>query len=228
MNSPRFIQVWQEIEYYFITAKEIWAHNADFDSDVIRQNLALHGLAAPSILEKFHCTMELFFGIGLHNLCQAYNMSTTGHHDAGFDARCCAQFRLNFINGIEPNWWNCYDLKRPMSDISIATKELFEKREYLLFGIEEKVFSIPEPTDKLAGHCVFISGVFSLYTRDDYAVIFESMGAKTTAKISKETSIALLGEMVREDIREEIERLSIRVISETEAKSLIDGTTLSQ
>lgn len=99
-NAPTFDIVWKSIKRYFEKTK-IVAHNASFDEDALRKNLNYYGIASTNIKE-FVCTCKLYNNTSLHNLCEAFDMNILGHHDALFDAECCAQFYLNYINGIEP------------------------------------------------------------------------------------------------------------------------------
>lgn len=100
-HEPDFYQIWPELKHYFEETTEVWAHNAAFDRDVLMKNLLYAGLFEDLYLaDKFHCTMKLYGGKKLKDLCKAFGMDASGHHDAGFDAKCCAQFRLNYLNGV--------------------------------------------------------------------------------------------------------------------------------
>ena len=93
--SSTFDKVWGEIKDYFINTT-IVAHNAQFDEDVLNRNLLYYGIP-PMGISPFECTCNLYNRIGLHDLCEAFGMPTDGHHDALFDAECCAYFYLNSL-----------------------------------------------------------------------------------------------------------------------------------
>ena len=101
-NSPTFAELWPEIKGY-LENSVIWAHNAAFDEDTLRKNLALYGISDEKIL-PFKDTMRLWGKqYKLDELCAGFNLPTDGHHDAGWDAEMCAKIYLNYLAGREPS-----------------------------------------------------------------------------------------------------------------------------
>lgn len=146
-NAPLFDAVWQDIRRYFINTKLV-AHNASFDEDALNKNLKYYSIEEDGI-EKFVCTCNLFNRASLANLCYAYNIDLSNHHDALFDAECCAQFYLNYINDIpfknplpskgvdEENESYCDPLLNiiPNGDISsLCPVEPFINKKFLITG----------------------------------------------------------------------------------------------
>lgn len=198
-DAPDFAHVYEELEHYFVDAPEIWAHNADFDGDVLFKNMMQCGLLEKLldslVLGKFHCTMKLYNGKGLKELCKDFGMDTSGHHDAGFDAECCATFRLNYLNGIRP--------KAPLSPID-------------------------DPNNNLRGRKVFIAGKFQTMSRDEIISIVFILGATIEKYISKNVDFVVLGKDVNPSHMEKIEKLQakghgIRIVDEDFMRSAWNG-----
>lgn len=200
VNAPSFADIWKELGHYFTDAPEIWAHNADFDSDVLFKNMMeydlIEELLDALILGKFHCTMKLYDGKSLKTLCQDFNIDTSGHHDAGFDAECCARFRLNYMNGISPR-------KDPFS-------------------------AMDDQNNPLRGARVFIGGNFQTMSRAEMFAIVGIMGATIEKSISKAVDFAIIGKDVVQSHIDKIARLKekgygIRVIDEEYIRCAMEG-----
>lgn len=111
-NSMTFKEAWCDLKKYFQNTLVV-AHNSAFDEDVLRKNLKYYGIL-DSEISPFLCTCQLYKHLayskgidikaGLKDLCLAFNLSYDNHHDALFDSDCCANFYLNYVNGIEPDY----------------------------------------------------------------------------------------------------------------------------
>ncbi|MGL5261675.1 MAG: exonuclease domain-containing protein [Bacteroides sp.] len=98
-NELAFPEIWEQIEEELKT-HQLVAHNASFDSSVLAENLSFYTM--PNFLKPFVCTYRLLKR-GLKDLCYGYAIDYTKHHDACFDAKCCAQFYINYLNGVLPD-----------------------------------------------------------------------------------------------------------------------------
>lgn len=92
-NSPRFNQVWNQIEPY-IKGQAVVAHNGlSFDFPVLEKTLEYYGMQTPNY-EK-HCTYRIYKQ-NLATLCSEYQIRLN-HHDALSDARACAELFLRYL-----------------------------------------------------------------------------------------------------------------------------------
>lgn len=179
-HSPYFDQVWAEISPYFINTT-IVAHNAKFDKDVLYRNLLYYRIPPMGIL-SFECTCNLYDRKSLHDLCEAFGMSTEGHHDALFDAECCAQFYLNFSNGVTPDY----------SLITNDKPKNSRSAKKLSSDILKKDLSQADPNNPFYDRKVVITGDFS-QERKQLGISLKRMGADVNTAISKKTNYVLIG-----------------------------------
>lgn len=178
-GSDTFDKVWDQISSYFINTTVV-AHNAQFDEDVLHKNLAYYGIL-PLGIEPFKCTCNIFGRIGLHDLCECFGMDTSGHHDALFDAECCANFYLRYLKGEEPNV------------LSTRKKTFTEKKAERLSGdVLIKDLSNADPNNPFYDRKVVITGEFSIQ-RKELGKILKSMGADIDTGITKRTNYVLIG-----------------------------------
>ena len=78
-------------------------------------------------------------------------------------------------------------------------------------------------SNKLEGNSVVISGVFQHHSRDEYKALIEQNGGKNVGSISAKTSFILAGENMGPAKLEKAQKLGIRIMSEDEFLSLIEG-----
>ncbi|MCR5315864.1 MAG: hypothetical protein K6E52_08230 [Bacteroidaceae bacterium] len=106
-NEPFFDSVWADLLPY-LEGQEIWAHNAKgAEIRYLRKNFARYKDATAGInIENIKCTCALYGGRSVPALCIAFGMGydSATHHSAGYDAKCCAMFLLNYLNGKQPNY----------------------------------------------------------------------------------------------------------------------------
>lgn len=194
-DAPTFDVLWEEISKYF-TGRTIVAHNASFDEDVLRKELEYYNIMAFGI-EHFVCTYHIY-GYSLSDLCEAFSICCDCHHDAGFDSRCCAQFYLNYLNGVLPKF--------------IATKKKEKKTKSsgghkALYGdILVKDLSEADPTNPFYDRTVVITGTFPIERRE-LAKMIKSMGADINTSISKYTNFVVIGDEPGPAKMEKIEKL---------------------
>lgn len=179
-DSETFDKVWKQISAYF-TNSTVVAHNAQFDEDVLLKNLAYYGIL-PLGIKPFKCTCNLFNRTGLNDLCHGFGMDVSGHHDALFDAECCAHFYLKYLNGEKP------------IQTQRKKKTLSEKKAEKLTGdILVKDLSNADPNNPFYDRKVVITGEFDI-ERKTLGKLLKSMGADIDTAITKRTNYVLIGE----------------------------------
>ncbi len=100
-DKPEFDELWtKEISAYFEN-KFVVAHNASFDTSVLRHTLALYDLPFPSL--TYTCTWLLSKAVwpgmlshGLGTLAEHFQIKFK-HHDAEEDAVACAEIALRAL-----------------------------------------------------------------------------------------------------------------------------------
>jgi DNA polymerase-3 subunit epsilon len=97
-DAPTFKELWSEILPYFNSGQLIFAHNASFDVNVLLCMLKRYDIEVPSA--SFGCSLAMSrrmwqyqFSHSLGFLCEEFGI-TPGFHDAGEDARACAEIVL--------------------------------------------------------------------------------------------------------------------------------------
>lgn len=128
-----FDVVWNEEIKSLLTGKEIIAHFAEFDMEVLEKTLQLYKLDAPSF--NFFCTCKiarkLYPTLQNHKLptvCQASNIELS-HHKAMSDAEACAKIALNAM-------------------ITTGSKTLSEVyHKLMLYPVQSKAFTSPKKLD---------------------------------------------------------------------------------
>lgn len=93
-NAPPFDVVWSQIKPLFEGVDFLAAHNATFDSSVLKACCATHNIQPPSL--PFTCTMAVarktwnLYPTKLSDVCR-YLEIELNHHEALSDAHACAQ-----------------------------------------------------------------------------------------------------------------------------------------
>lgn len=215
-DAPTFDKVWYEIEPYFI-GNTIVAHNAQFDEDVLYKNLSYYGIL-PLGINPFKCTCNIFHRIGLHDLCIAFGMPFEGHHNALFDAECCAQFYLNHLNGIYPD----------LSLIKQSRKKFSKYAENTLSGdILKKDLSNADPNNPFYDKKVVITGNFT-QPRKELSSKLKLMGADINTCVSKKTIFILIGDDPGPKKLEDVDKLlhngfNIKKLYQSDIDAIFNG-----
>ena len=109
-NHPTFIELWPEIQPYFLLG-ELWAHNAvSTEQPVLVKNLNKYGLNSDFL--SIHDSRDLFQrpdctpnkGNSLPLCCMAMGIKCENHHNALADAYMCAQLLILLQQGHKPKW----------------------------------------------------------------------------------------------------------------------------
>ena len=185
-QSPTFDKVWEEIGHYFVNTP-IVAHNAPFDSSVLNINLEYYGILSMGIESPmfWEDTCSIYSGMSLHKLCEAFRMDTSKHHDALFDAECCAQFYLNYLQGIKPDY--------TLVDPEVKESKFQRKMSRQICGdVLKKDLSNADPNNPFYDRKVVITGEF-IQDRKCIAQFLKEMGADVDTSITKRTNFVLIG-----------------------------------
>ena len=183
IKAPTFDKVWPLIEKY-LTSTVVVAHKADFDYSTLMENLAYYGIL-PMGIPHFECTYKIF-GYKLESLCYGFGIEYSNHHDALFDAECCARFYLNYLRGIAPD-------ESKMGKPSRVKKSPAKRHASLSGDILKKDLSQADPNNPFYDRNVVITGVFPM-DRTLLALQLKSMGADINTSITKKTHFVIIGE----------------------------------
>ncbi len=194
-DSDTFDVVWKSIEKYFINTTLI-AHNAyDFDEKVLWQNLDYYNIS-PKGINKFIDTKLLYNtpSRSLASLCVGFDIDCENHHDACFDAECCANIYLKFLQNEEPD---C-DKIRIFKDENIKpnVKSFIPAQERILSSeVKVKDLSIVDNKNNFFyDKKVVISGILDTFpVREKLALILKNFGADINSSVSKKTNIFIMG-----------------------------------
>lgn len=212
-NAPTFDIVWNEISKY-IVGNTVVAHNAIFDQDVLMRNLDYYGIM-PMGIDEFVCTYKIF-GHSLEDMCQAFSIDCCEHHDAGFDAECCAIFYINYKSGVEPDYTL---VKHNPHTIKI--------HEGLHGDVLQKDLSGANPDNPFYDRKIVITGVF-MQPRKQLGNILKAMGADIDNSITKRTNFVLIGEDPGPSKMEKLDKLihdgfNIKKIYQDDLNNILNG-----
>ena len=169
-----------------IENKLIVAHNTDFDIDCLKKTLVYYNLEIPNF--KTDCTFKRT-GERLDNLCEAYNVELTNHHNAVSDAIACAKIYVKLLNQEKPDF------------SKITSKKSRIKKNYNLGGHERLQGDVLKPNLENANpdnpfynKKVVFTGILSAISRNEAAGIIKKMGADINTTISKKTDYVIAGQ----------------------------------
>lgn len=216
-DAPDFKTTWMQVKDYF--EHTIVAHNASFDCSVLKENLEYYNLEIPTF-SNCECTYRIF-GRKLDELCAGFNIDCSNHHEAGFDAECCALFYINHLKGLTPD-------ESLMPEVVKVARDR-KKRNHtskLTGDILVKDLSNADPDNPFYDMKTVITGTFQ-YERKALAIKIKEMGADINTSISNQTNIVLVGEKPGPSKIKQIKALKekgcdIRVIQEFELEEILD------
>ena len=195
-DSPTFEEIWSDIKPYF-TNNTIFAHNKSFDEDALYKNLEYYGIM-PMGIDSFNCTCEAFHGAALESLCAGFSIPYNSelHHDALYDAECCAKFAIIIIENQQPDWEEVIRVneerkerkKQNPRNIKSTQKHVQLKGSVLI-----KDLSGADPNNPFYDRKVVITGIF-IQDRKQLGKTIKSMGADIDTGITKNTHFVLIGE----------------------------------
>ena len=93
------------------------------------------------------------------------------------------------------------------------------KNKGLQFEIEEQ----ENASDLLAGKTFVVSGVFTLFSRNELKKVIEDNGGKNVSSISAKTSFVVAGDKMGPAKLQKAQDLGVSIISEIEFSEMIKG-----
>lgn len=100
-------------------------------------------------------------------------------------------------------------------------KELINRLKEYALQFELSAEATAGQTDTLKGKTFVVSGVFSLYSRDELKALIEQHGGKVGSSISSKTDYVIAGDKMGPSKREKAESLGVKIIDEVAFQSLI-------
>ena len=100
-------------------------------------------------------------------------------------------------------------------------KELINRLKEYGLQFELSAEATAGQTDTLKGKTFVVSGVFSLYSRDELKALIEQHGGKVGSSISSKTDYVIAGGKMGPSKREKAESLGVKIIDEVAFQSLI-------
>ena len=100
-------------------------------------------------------------------------------------------------------------------------KELINRLKEYGLQFELSAEATAGQTDILKGQTFVVSGVFSLYSRDELKALIEQHGGKVGSSISSKTDYVIAGDKMGPSKREKAESLGVKIIDEVAFQSLI-------
>jgi DNA polymerase-3 subunit epsilon len=103
-RAREFNEIWPEVSA-FIGGLPLVAHNASFDTKVLRDTFALYGIPVPTV--NYFCTLVLsrraldLVSYTLPFVARALSITGSNHHRALDDAMCAAQIALALLASSE-------------------------------------------------------------------------------------------------------------------------------
>ncbi|MDO5607665.1 MAG: NAD-dependent DNA ligase LigA [Capnocytophaga sp.] len=100
-------------------------------------------------------------------------------------------------------------------------QHLIEKLQHygLQFALSEE--SLKNQTEKFKGLTFVVSGVFSIYSRDELKNLIETNGGKVGSSISSKTNYIIAGDTMGPSKKEKAEKLGVPMISETDFQEML-------
>jgi DNA polymerase-3 subunit epsilon len=103
-DEPTFGQHWKSIKPFFEEIDFAVAHNASFDSNVLRACCERYKIVTPEV--DFRCTMKLsrqvynLYPTNLPAVCNEFNIALQ-HHNALSDTLACAKIMMEILKKVE-------------------------------------------------------------------------------------------------------------------------------
>lgn len=219
-DAPTFEELWPTIERFFASPILV-AHNMSFDSRALYANLDHYGImymAKPKLV----CTCDLYGRRGLEDMCTAFGMDCENHHDGLFDAQCCAQFYLNYINGVEPDYSLVPEKKK-----RVKSSRLKKQNEGTACDFAIQDFAEADPSNPFYEKKVLVTGVFDC-NRMALTKQLKKMGAAVMSGVSKNLHYVVVGKEPGPSKMEELKKLEhngfkIRQLTEEEVLQIFNG-----
>lgn len=226
------INLWQNHSFYSVSSHEGWNKVKSYTELNLKTNgenghIVISGTLQIPRKEALEYAVKLGFKVHSHVskntdfiIVGSDNVSPTKISKAlklneEKDAKISFVDENTFLSMVDENLMN--DFVDPASlplenNIKITKKKKTIKRE----KIEVKIIS-----DKLAGLTFVVSGVFSLFSRDELKALIEQNGGKVSSSISKKTSYIVAGENMGPSKLAKAEKLEVAIIDENAFSEMV-------
>lgn len=224
-DSPTFDLIWEEVKS-LLDGQVVVAHNCSFDKSVLNKALEYYDLPEFMPLE-YKCTMKIYGGNTLKNVCKYLDISLDSHHDAVCDARACA---IAYIKYLETKSVPEILSSKIGKDVNTATKTKSYDKNKRLSGVltEKDLESAVNKNNIFYNKKVVYSGSFERFPeRLDIAKLLKSYGADMNTSVSSKTEIFIYGTKPGPSKVEKVESLvsngfNIMLMSEDEFYQALD------
>lgn len=228
VDKPTWEQLWPDIKHFF-EGQRLVAHNSQFETDILNFTSDYYGIMLMGINPIF-CTCYAFAQTSFEALSYGFGMSydPEKHHDALYDAEGCAQFYLNFLNGIKPDWKKIEEKKREITKRKLERKTSNSiRREALSGDILIQDLTKADPNNPFYDRTVIITGEFT-QERKDLGQIIKNMGADINTSITKKTHFVLIGDDPGPKKLEKLDQLihdgyNIRKLYQSDIDAILEG-----
>lgn len=183
-NESLFPEIWSEISP-LLEGKKLVAHNASFDIDCLCQTLGFYNLPIPEI--ECDCTF-IKTGCKLNDICEAYEIELSHHHDAACDAEACAKVYINLLKGIEPDF-------SKIRSSSVRSTDGFtpEGHDRLCGDVLKPDLDIADCSSPFYAKKVVFTGVLNSIDRKEAADLVKKSGGDIDTSITKRTHFVITG-----------------------------------
>lgn len=214
-DKPTFEQVWSEVYEHISNGTDcnmLFAHNAQFDMQALMADLSRYGMPIPYI--PFGCTLAISRrtwpgepSYSLESLCRKFDIKP-GTHDAGEDARACAEILLLACKE------KYVDLSKPIESIE-DIKVIEDKFQFLFGEISDEGYlssicqrlnrsnrikqivgdkSKNNPDSIFYGKNVVFTGTLSSMKRSEAQQIIADIGGVNQSGVNKNTNYLVVGQ----------------------------------
>jgi len=207
-NAPRWRDILPDI-VRFVGNDVLVAHNAAFDTGVIRYACAIDEIETPEI--TFLCTLVAVRkalqlpSYRLPFVVESLGLSLDNHHDALSDARAVAQLlpklvELRGVSGIQAfadDLGVGLGLIGPNSYRGSAARRVYTSKSFSELNVNVDA----DPDGYLFGRVVVFTGTLKSMSRDDARQECARMGALPEANTTKRTNVLVVGDIDSSTLR---------------------------
>lgn len=204
-NSPKFNEVWTQINHFIDSSNFVVAHNANFDMSVLKESLLNYSLEIPNFnfFDSMSFCSKVYEGTSkkLISMCEYFGVQLNDHHNGLEDAKACAAIVIESVQ--RSRFKTIYSYLKGFPSIRIETfyefksQKTFRKNNYSKktkiseIKVDESKFDINHPLyDKT---CV-ITGKFENYDRETMTKKILEVGGNVKTSVSRNTDFLFVGE----------------------------------
>lgn len=227
------INLWQHHTFGNVSTHEGWNKVKSFtrlnsQTDGINGDLVFSGVFQIPRKEVLEYAVRLGFKVH-QNVSKNTDFVVVGSENVS-PSKVSKALKLNKEVGVEikfidENTFLSIVEENLFTDIEIDKNLVEEKEKITKVGKQQtktKVRTKPEIiSSKLAGLTFVVSGVFSLFSRDELKHLIEQNGGKVSGSISKKTSYIVAGENMGPSKLQKATDLGVEIIDEVKFKEMI-------